>query len=208
MGYTINGVTYSYDSEANQRIKQKFVNREVYSHVGTMVEYILSKSYEERDIPFSWDDVTNLYRPYCPECGDSAGFEDITAYKCGNCDEIFEEKPVTCSCYDEDDDEPYEDLFEEIDAYKCENCGHIVEDKDDLDNENAEIFEWYIVSSFLCGKLEEHGEPVISDEDIWGRTCTGQSIMLDGVITRICYEMGILEGQKYDWSEQDGSRTA
>ena len=35
---------------------------------------------------------------------------------------------------------------------------------------------------------------------VWGRCTTGQAILLDGVITRICADMGILEGQEYAWS--------
>jgi len=58
------------------------------------------------------------------------------------------------------------------------------------------------VSDFLLGKLKANNEVVIdTTPNIWGRTCSGQAILLDSVITRICAEMGILEGQKYSWAK-------
>lgn len=67
-----------------------------------------------------------------------------------------------------------------------------------------EIYEYWIVTEYLYRKLEEAGEPVIEwgDLNIWGRCCTGQAILLDSVISDICSDMEILEGQKYDWSRK------
>jgi hypothetical protein len=66
--------------------------------------------------------------------------------------------------------------------------------------EGMEVFEWYIVSPFLLRKLEKKGEVIISDENIWGRCTTGEHILFDTVISEICNEMGILEGQENEWS--------
>lgn len=199
MGYIVSGAKYDYDSITNQEIKRMFVARDVYCCVSSMTEYILSKSWEDGDAPFSYDNVTNFYAPKCPECGSTYGFEEIDALKCGNCNEIFEEKPEYCSCYDKDETGEYEDSFEETEAHKCENCGHIVDDIDELDTEPQEIFEWWMVSDWFANKLVEKGESVLLDESIWGRSCTGQAILLDWVISQICYDMEILEGQKYEW---------
>jgi hypothetical protein len=57
-----------------------------------------------------------------------------------------------------------------------------------LDDYRQEIFEHWIVSSWLANKLEEQGETVVRDFyqlDIWCRTTTGQSICLDWVIQQI-----------------------
>lgn len=196
MSYTINGIKYDYDSTINQRIKEKFVEREVYCLVNTMVEYILSKSWEDRNAPFCYDDVKNFYMPKCPECESSYGFEEFAyAYKCMSCNTISIETSDSCpNC--EDGMQEFEEL---TDVYKCQDCGHIVEDIDRLDREPQEIFQWFMVSDYLCGKLEEKGECVLSDESIWGRGCCGQAILLDHVISEICYDMEILEGQKYEW---------
>lgn len=197
MGYMVDGKKYNYNSIANQEIKRKFVEREVYCCVTSMTTYILSKSWDDREAPFSYDDITNFYKPVCPECGSSYGFEEIeVAYQCGHwrCDTIFENKPEICpECEDEEKE------FEEIGAYKCENCGHLLGSIDDLDTEPQEIYEWWMVSGWFAQKLADIGECVLHDEGIWGRGCTGQAILLDWVISRICYDMEILEGQKYEW---------
>lgn len=64
-----------------------------------------------------------------------------------------------------------------------------------------EIFEYWAVSSFLYEDLKKLGEPVaeINNTYIWGRTCTGQAILLDSVISNICEGMEILEGQSNSW---------
>lgn len=69
------------------------------------------------------------------------------------------------------------------------------------DPKYSEIYEWYIVSSFLCEKLEAIGECTIDHENLWGRCTTGQAILLDYCIGRICAEMEILDGQQYAWNE-------
>ena len=55
-----------------------------------------------------------------------------------------------------------------------------------------EVFEHWIVSDWLANRLEERGERVLRDFfglTVWGRTCTGQAISLDGVIGAIHDEL-------------------
>lgn len=58
-----------------------------------------------------------------------------------------------------------------------------------LGDYRQEIFEHWIVSSWLGKKLQEHGETVVEDvlgiDYIWGRTTTGQAIRCDCVIQEI-----------------------
>jgi hypothetical protein len=60
---------------------------------------------------------------------------------------------------------------------------------EDLEDYRQEIFEHWIVSSWLADKLEEQGETVVKDvlgiDYIWGRTSTGQAIWCDYVIQKI-----------------------
>jgi len=52
----------------------------------------------------------------------------------------------------------------------------------------SEIYEHWIVSDWLAGRLEERGEVVQRDFyglTVWGRACTGQAILLDSVICAI-----------------------
>ena len=51
-----------------------------------------------------------------------------------------------------------------------------------------EVFEHWIISDWLAKRLEQLGEIVCYDFmglTIWGRQCSGQSIMLDNVITEV-----------------------
>ncbi|HBG0867859.1 TPA: hypothetical protein ACMVA2_000264 [Clostridioides difficile] len=78
----------------------------------------------------------------------------------------------------------------------------LINELTELENEQDEpneVYEFWIVSGWLCNKLKELGEVVISSENIWGRGCTGQSISLDYVIWQICNDMEILEGQKHEY---------
>ena len=61
-----------------------------------------------------------------------------------------------------------------------------------------EICEWVHVSAFLHDRLREKGHPVWNDDKVyvWGRTSAGQAILFDDVISEICSDMEIFEGQK------------
>jgi hypothetical protein len=54
-------------------------------------------------------------------------------------------------------------------------------------DECKEIFEYYQVTEWFYHKLDQHNEPVINTNYgyFWGRTCSGQSIILDRVIMHI-----------------------
>jgi len=64
-----------------------------------------------------------------------------------------------------------------------------------------EVFEWWVVSSWLLEKLKEQGEPILDNDfgEWWGRCTTGQAISLDYVISKIAFDMEILEGQANEW---------
>jgi hypothetical protein len=53
--------------------------------------------------------------------------------------------------------------------------------------EPAEVYEWWAVTKWLAEKLEEIGEPVLSNSygHWWGRTCTGQAMIMDGTLQRV-----------------------
>ena len=97
---------------------------------------------------------------------------------CGNCGEELEE--------------------DNIEDEECPHCQEYIE------NEMKEIYEWWIVSEFLYRKLKEKGYCVLEwgNNYYWGRCCTGQAILLDYIISKICEEMEILEGQKYSWERK------
>ena len=53
----------------------------------------------------------------------------------------------------------------------------------DLDPEEREVYEHWIVSEWAARWLKEAGEVVgeVCGLTVWGRTCTGQAIALDGI---------------------------
>ena len=57
----------------------------------------------------------------------------------------------------------------------------------DLDSYRSEVFEHWLVSSWLAQKLIEQGETVVEfyGLTVWGRTTTGQAIYCDYVIQEI-----------------------
>ena len=67
----------------------------------------------------------------------------------------------------------------------------LVETKVELEEEPQEIFEYWLVTSWLAKKLRQHGEPIL-DNDYgiwWGRTSSGQSITMDWVIQEIAKDL-------------------
>ena len=150
------------NSEVNQNIKRKFVDREVMACFSYEMDEILKAEI------VSYDDIENLYEYSCPQCGEVIKEDG--------------EGDFTCT---------------------VDNCDYTAPDSHMLDQEPQEIFEWWIVTEFLYNKLKDKGEPVLEwgNNYYWGRTTTGQAILLDSVISSICSDMEILEGQKHDWSK-------
>jgi hypothetical protein len=69
----------------------------------------------------------------------------------------------------------------------CGNCEECKNNGDECeDTQPQEVYEWWAVSPWLFEELKKRGEPVIDTfPHIWGRTCTGQAIALDSVISDI-----------------------
>jgi hypothetical protein len=61
-----------------------------------------------------------------------------------------------------------------------------------LDPNTDEVYEHWIVSDFLAGRLAEKGAVVDTDVSgltIWGRTTTGQMVYMDWIIQQIAQDM-------------------
>lgn len=157
-----------YNSTINQKIKELFVQRNVLTCFSYEMESVLKVS-----------NHTNNMETGLPSYDDiENGFD----YVCPCCSEPLPES-----------DELKEGKEKE---FICSSCK---EEFSDPDTQPQEIYEWWIVTDHLCDKLRKQGEAVLEwgNNYYWGRTTTGQSIMLDHVISVICEEMEILDGQKY-----------
>ena len=181
------------DEREFQRVCGDFVNREVYCCVSTMAEYILKKSWEDSEAPFSNDDIENpMQSAYISIFGESyeiADESELDEWKSKqedindellNCEKISE---FTYEKYTEQIQEAYDEALEQIQEYK-------------------EIFEYWICSPWLISKLSERNEAVIPHEQIWCRCTTGQSISIDGVIREIIKEYVLTDEEKASLKEK------
>jgi hypothetical protein len=187
----------------NQDIKSRFVGQHVYANVNTLVEYIISKGFEDSEAPFSLDDVENYYS--FPEW--SAKVQGETLEFDGGTQEAKDEFLENFERLENESQEllDNEEISEETHERNLELIQEAKESFEESteESEPSEIFEWWAVSEFLYRKLKEQGYCVLDAGScyVWGRCTTGQAILLDGVITRICADMGILEGQSNSWAK-------
>lgn len=186
---------------ANQEIKRKFVEREVFANVNLMADYILNKSVEDPDAPFTLEDIENYYS--YPEWGGKVLGEEL--YFGGGSED---DKKTFLEEFDrlflDSDDLLADGEISEV-TYEANEVA-ITEAKTEFEQaveepEPAEIFEWWIVSGWLCERLKGRGCTIIKDQNLWGRQTTGQAILLDYVISQICADIEILEGQRNSWAK-------
>lgn len=161
------------------------------------VEYILNRSYEDSDAPFSYDDIPLFY--YEESDLINAIIEDIKNYL-------------------EEDEQ--QDLFKEVNeehnlkiktlgdyevylnSLYLEDLKIILEDERSLNlcdyEQQREIYQWFIMDDRILNQIEERGGVVLNDK-FWGRESYGQAIELDGLIIDIFKEWFL----NLHWVEQE-----
>ena len=167
-------------SVENQRICGKLVEREVFHNVSMLVSHFANDEGALHGSSYSWeDDILPLceIRDY-EEAAAEEGWEQFEDEYGGNCYRDTNDGQ-TWAC------ESWEELCRQF----------------DIEPHIREAYEHWIVSDFLADELRERGEAVgeLFNLTIWGRTTTGQAILLDGVIGQIAMDMEILKGQKHAW---------
>jgi len=172
-----------YNSERNQEIKRQFVQREVIYCVSNLIyELGRDEKYMDEIMEFS-------SRPDYEQA--VLDYEDVHVQYSDYLDGwvwVNKETHTVSDSFDTEA-EAYQDAV----------------DEHNLDYEYTEAYEHWIVSGYLANKLREHGEMVTDDflgMTIWGRRTSGQAILLDWVISKICADMEILEGQPHEWKEK------
>ena len=155
------------DAEKQNKLRD-FVDREVYCCVSMLIyELGQNEKYMDEILEFS-SQYETLY---------------TAEFTCDKCDNSWETEGL------ETDDETEN-------AEDCPECGekdvkpwnHEEYQSDDP----TEALEHWIVSKWLAYRLEEKGEMITHDFyglAIWGRRCSGQAILLDGVIKQIYDEV-------------------
>jgi hypothetical protein len=135
-----------------------------------------SSGYTNKSYPLpTIEDVENFFMPKCQECGYQGEFPEVSS-------------PL---------------LSPNEKSWKCPGCDKVTEELPET--EAQEIFEWWIVTEWLYRQLKGKGEPVLEwgNNYYWGRCTTGQAILLDGVISSICWGMEILDGQANSWAKKE-----
>lgn len=97
-------------------------------------------------------------------------------------------------CMDAGDDVPDDELRAKAKREaSAQGFNEFCDDHDvDISRYTSEVYEHWIVSDWLAGRLAEKGEAVSKDLiglTVWGRTTTGQSISMDSVILSIAKDM-------------------
>ena len=180
----------SYNSIKNQEIKGKFVGQHVFAGVTAIVEFVLAQSYENRDAPLSYDDFP--YNGYYEDRDGNIYTEDEKSEQIDQWEAELDEVEIDLLDEDNADDEL---------EIRKKDLQDKIEDLDGASETYVEIYEWWIVSDYFAEQLEQHKHIVISDgaNHYWGRRTTGQAILLDHIVSVICDQMEILEGQRYAW---------
>lgn len=154
----------------------QWVNSEVSCNVTSEWEYILKKSYEDSDTPFSYDDYEMYYydedelikaimTELESEYTDKAEVQDFKEEILSNFDGTFEEY---------------------LEGLYADDLKEMIEQEPILNNINVEdyertteIFQWFIVGSDFEYRLNEVDSEQVFLNGAWGRQCCGQSISLD-----------------------------
>lgn len=172
---------------------ERIVEREILACQSSLVDMLM-----RHDPPidgFTWDEVHNLY-------------VDPSEWIIQECKEWIDDR-INLSDDKYPDPNPYGMTREEMIEYLNLKEAPFVPDNvlrqdvilninenDDLDSwrdfvcdndGGQEVLEWWLVSSWLAKELDSIGEPIL-DNDFstwWGRTCSGQAIIADGVMQRI-----------------------
>ena len=67
--------------------------------------------------------------------------------------------------------------------------------RDELENcdEDTDVLEWWLVTSYLADMLKDNGEVILAAYDChwWGRQTSGQGLSMDWVIQKIAEEISV-----------------
>ena len=185
-----------FDSETQdelhaQLLAETYVERDVLCCDSALVEDLQSKDMEG----FFIEDMENLY-------------PDPSSWTVKECREYIEDHGgdfPSCNPWEMDGIELLETLDDDSVSSECGTVDKLrqavigamddetIDGIDDWRNavsdcaEPAEPYEWWRVSSWLCGQLRDIGEVVIDNGygHWWGRTCTGQSMIMDGTLQAV-----------------------
>ncbi len=170
------------NSIENQEIKKKFVMQNVFVNMNEVFQLLdngIDTNYEDEIIQLLDNGIDTNYEDEIIQLYSTIDFESTYL---SNTDVIG---------YNNEENIYYE-LEDEENTF--ESLEHIINDLN-LDINYIEPLEFWAVSEYLANKLKSKGEAVqyILGHYVWGRTGSGQSIYMDGVINEITLELDLLK---------------
>lgn len=174
-----------YNSSENQEIKRKFVEKSVLVCASSFIYQL------EQDGHYT-DEILEFSLKY--EIREDNLRDDIKKDYKEELKEYLEDTFTKETKLEDLDDDELNELADylSIELYDYE--------------EPVEALEHWIINGWLADKLEAYGELITHDFlgfAIWGRTCSGQAILLDWVISKICDDLGMLKESKTEVIDQD-----
>ena len=161
-----------YNSTKNQGIKSKFIGREVFCCVSSMMGDLLECKCD------LYEEIENFY------CYNINGDEYSEEERQEKIEYLQDQLQESC-------DENRQDIEEELQLFED------AESEPQGIFEWWVVSNWLFEKLKAKGQpVIEYGATYI-----WGRCTTGQAILLDYVIGEICEDLGILEGQENEWSK-------
>lgn len=187
---------------------EMYARRDVLQCVSALVDDLI-KAANSGDLSgdlaegFGYDEIRGLYRDTdnftadeCREYADEHGLDlpAVPTSRCADCDGDGKRADIptntdhpceTCEGRGEIDDHP--DHWAEDDS----RYGWLTEAREvcreHAQDNPAEVYEWWLVSRWLCDQLAAIGEVTINNGygHFWGRTCTGQGLIMDGTLQQI-----------------------
>lgn len=208
-------MTTKEDSMTNHRIITKLVEREVTCNVNRLVSHFAHHPDALDGSGYYYEDILDLCR--CP--ADPKDVLEEHGYSLQEAEnewhividsELEEFQWVAEQLAKPHPEESDEELMEKLMTYShgivCDEDSHqeaLDHLRIEIEDHDSEVYEHWVVSEHLAERLKENGQTVgeLFGLTIWGRTTTGQSMVIDWIMNKIASDMEILEGQKYSWAE-------
>lgn len=176
------------DLYANDKIREaaeRLVHNEVVCCVSSLIWELRGAVYECSSLGQYEDDINTLseivdWEEPAEQYIDEMDREDLIKYLDYQ------------GCMDTDEDVPVEELRAKARKAADEQGFENFCNDHDVEPDRSEVYEHWVVSNWLAGKLEAQGHPVVHDFmglTIWGRPTTGQAISIDYTILKIAQEM-------------------
>jgi hypothetical protein len=185
-------------------LAERYAENEILAVQSSLIDDLMKHANDGSDDiheAFQYDELTNLYpdpddwdADDCREWLDDHGHDqpDRPMVSCAECKGLGEIQPDA----DADNPEP-----EALDCVHCKGTGEVADpDADENDDyldelrqavrdngEAAEVYEWWLISRWLCDELKSIGEVVLDNGygRWWGRTCSGQQLIMDGTLQKV-----------------------